>query len=101
MLAASPSFRQRVTFVAVCQARVLARTLLNDGCLETDYVDVLEALSHDAVVDVRIGLSRLVGLLCGECLSSLSVSCLSDMCIWDLQNSRILIRLLGQHPLLP
>ncbi|KAG9028845.1 hypothetical protein FRB95_006007 [Tulasnella sp. JGI-2019a] len=62
-LAASRSFRQRVTFVAVCQARVIARTLLSDGCQETDYLQVFEALSHDPVVDVRIGLSRLISLL--------------------------------------
>ncbi|KAG8880073.1 hypothetical protein FRB97_001118 [Tulasnella sp. 331] len=65
-LAASPSFRRRVTFVAVCQARVLARALLSDGCQETDYLDIFEALSHDPVIDVRIGLSRLIGILCEQ-----------------------------------
>ncbi|KAG8904714.1 hypothetical protein FRB99_001300 [Tulasnella sp. 403] len=70
-LASADTYRKRVTYIAVCQALLLAHDceedLRSDECHE-----LFSRLSVDNVVDVRIGLSRLIAVICEKYYPELS-----------------------------
>ncbi|THH20366.1 hypothetical protein EW146_g957, partial [Bondarzewia mesenterica] len=66
-LAWSPFFRRRMTFVACYQRLVTSSGSDVQAILSDDrYWECFTALAGDAIVDVRIGVARLVGILCGR-----------------------------------
>ncbi|KZV65432.1 hypothetical protein PENSPDRAFT_689918 [Peniophora sp. CONT] len=63
-LAASGVFRQRMTFVACFKE--LASSNSAESVLDARLWDAIEPLVEDAIVDVRIGVARVAGMLSGK-----------------------------------
>ncbi|KDQ13120.1 hypothetical protein BOTBODRAFT_33728 [Botryobasidium botryosum FD-172 SS1] len=62
-LATAESYRKRATYIACCQALVLSKHG-DEEIRRTSLWDSLLVLAVDPIIDVRIGVARLIGVIC-------------------------------------
>lgn len=65
-LGTSTVYRERMTFIACCQDILLIDSVHVSFFSDT-VVGILSKLAHDTIVDVRIRLSRFLGVFQGAC----------------------------------